>query len=559
MQKNKKSLKLNMILNMLLTVMSLIIPLITFPYVSNILSPVEIGRVSFAQSFISYFSMFATLGIGTYGIRACAIVKENKMQLSKVVHELLFIMLITSFIAYAALIICVFVIPKVFAEKTLIFVVSSTILLSAIGVNWLFAALEDYLYITIRSIVFNLLTIVALFIFVKKQDDYLNYAIISVASSVGANLINLFYARKHISFKWIGHYNLKKHIKPLLVFFIMNAIIMIYTNLDKTMLGFMVDDNNFSVGIYETSTKFYRIITSLCTAIPAVLLPRLSYFIKQNDMKQFYALLAKIINFMLIISIPIAVYFITVSESCILFIANGAYSSAVISMQIMLPAIIFVGLTNIIGIQMLVPLGKENLVSLSVAFGAVVDVILNACLIKLFASKGNAAIATSISTLCAEFSVFIAQIIIGRKYLKNIVKEIKYFKIIVINVLFILVVIGVSFIKLNISDARINAFANLAISASICFVAYLLILICCKEPIIMEILTKIKSKFRKKTNLKSDTSIEQEILNDINLNDTNEISNEDKEITLQDEISKIPEKESSVNNDNKKGEDNEKI
>ena len=137
---------------------------------------------------------------------------------------------------------------------------------------------------------------------------------------------------------------------------------------------------------------------------------------------------------------------------------------------------------------------------------------------------------------------------------KNIVKEIKYFKIIIINALFILVVIGVSFIKLNISDARMNAFANLAISASICFVAYLLILICCKEPIIMEILTKIKSKFRKKTNLKSDKAIEQEILND-----TNEISNEDKEITLQDEISEIQENKSFVNNDNKKGEDNEKI
>lgn len=493
-----KSIKLNMILNVLLTITSLITPLITFPYITNVLTPIEIGTVSFAQSFVSYFSTFALLGVGIYGVRACAVVKDNKMQLSKVVHEILLILLITSAIAYTALYICIFTIPKLYDEKVLYFIISSSIILSSIGISWLFAAMEDYTYITIRSILFNLLAVILMVTLIKKPEDYLLYAGISVIAGVGSNLLNIIYARKYISFKWIGKYELKKHIKPLLTFFIMGAIILVYTNLDKTMLGFMVHDDNFSVGIYETSVKYYRIITSLCTAIPAVLLPRLSYYIQKKEMTTFYNLLSKAMSFILVVSIPIATYFVVMAKQSVLFLANVEYMNSIVPMQIMIPAIIFVGITNIIGIQMLVPLGEENKVSLSVLCGAIVDVVLNACLINYFAGQGNAAIATAISTLCAEFSVLIAQLIIARKHIAKVVRKINYFKIIAINVLFAGVSIGVSFIKFNISDIRLKSFVELAVTASICFVAYLIILLVCREPIAMETLSLLKGKIIKR-------------------------------------------------------------
>ena len=133
MSRKQKSLKINFIMNAILTMSSFIFPLITFPYVSRILSPAGIGKVSFATSFISYFSMFAQLGIPTYGIRACAKVRDNKEELTRTAHELLFINIIMCIISYTALILCLIFIPRLFEDRALYIIVSFTIILTSIG------------------------------------------------------------------------------------------------------------------------------------------------------------------------------------------------------------------------------------------------------------------------------------------------------------------------------------------------------------------------------------------------------------------------------------------
>ena len=494
-----KSVKLNIFLNVVLTITSLIFPLITFPYVSRILMPEGIGKVSFVQSFVSYFSTFAMLGVSTYGVKACAQVRDDKVQLSKTVHEILTILLVTTAIAYVALFICMFSIEKLKAEKVLVLVVSTSLMLTTIGMNWLFSAVEDYLYITVRSILFNVVSLVLMFVLIKDSSDYVYYGAISVIASGGSNVLNLFYSRKYVSYKRQKGYDFRRHIKPLIMLFGLVAITQIYTNLDKTMLGFMVNDQDHTVGIYETSVKIYRILTSVCTSVSAVLLPRLSYYIQNKENEKFNELLRQIMSFMLIFAIPVATYFIIMAKDCILFLADQQYIASIVPMKIMIPAIVFVSLTNIIGIQMLIPLGKENKVVISVAVGAAVDLLLNLLLINYFAARGNGAIATAISTLCAEFSVLVAQLIIARKYLKGIFKSLKWWRIILIDVLFFGVAFGTSFIDFNIEGTRTLAFARLAVTAVICVVAYVVILWVCKEPMLRDIVSAIAGKFKKKT------------------------------------------------------------
>ena len=134
----QKSLKLNVIMNMILTMSSFIFPLITFPYVSRILLPEGTGKVSFATSLISYFSMFAQLGIPTYGIRACAKVRDNRQELTRTAQELLIINLIMSVISYVVLFIAIAFVPRLQNEKTLYVIVSLTIILTSIGMEWLY-------------------------------------------------------------------------------------------------------------------------------------------------------------------------------------------------------------------------------------------------------------------------------------------------------------------------------------------------------------------------------------------------------------------------------------
>ena len=159
-----KSLKLNFVMNAILTMSSIIFPLITFRYVSNILLPDGTGKVSFAISLITYFNMFAQLGIPIYGIRICAMVRDNKEELTRTAHELLVLNFIVGAVSYFVLLLAILFVPKLQEDRALYIIVSSTIFLSAIGMEWLYKALEQYTYIAIRSIIFKLIAMVGMFL-----------------------------------------------------------------------------------------------------------------------------------------------------------------------------------------------------------------------------------------------------------------------------------------------------------------------------------------------------------------------------------------------------------
>ena len=184
----KKSIKLNFVMNIILTMSSFIFPLITFPYVSRVLLPVGTGKVSMATSVITYFSMFAQLGIPTYGIRACAKVRDNREKLSKVAQELLIINIIMSMISYMVLIILLFYVPKFRCEKELYVILSFNIILTSIGMEWLYKALEQYTYITVRSVIFKFIALIFMFFLVHKQTDYVIYGGITIFAASASNI-----------------------------------------------------------------------------------------------------------------------------------------------------------------------------------------------------------------------------------------------------------------------------------------------------------------------------------------------------------------------------------
>lgn len=153
----EKSLAYNMLLNGLLKVSSYIFPLVAFPYASRVLLPEGVGRVSFATSFITYFAMLAQMGIPTYGIQACAKVRDNKTELSRTAHELFLINIFMALISYIILAVSLLLVPKLQEDKTLFLVMSVMILLNVIGAEWLYQAVEQYAYITARALVLKFL------------------------------------------------------------------------------------------------------------------------------------------------------------------------------------------------------------------------------------------------------------------------------------------------------------------------------------------------------------------------------------------------------------------
>lgn len=476
----QKSLKLNVIMNMILSLSSFIFPLITFPYVSRILLPEGTGKVSFATSLISYFSMFAQLGIPTYGIRACAKVRDDREELTRTAQELLIINLVMSVLSYLALFVAIATVPRLRSDRALYLIMSSTILLTTIGMEWLYKALEQYTYITVRSVIFKFVALIAMFALVHKQSDYVLYGGISILAASASNVFNLINAHKYIGLRPVGNYHFAQHMKPIFVFFAMSCATTVYTNLDTVMLGFMTTDAD--VGYYNAAVKIKGVLVSVVTSLGTVLLPRAAYYVEKGLMEQFNRIAQKALSFVFLAAVPLMVYFMLFAKEGIFFLSGTAYEGSILPMQIIMPTLLFIGLSNILGIQILVPMGREKVVLYSEIAGAVVDVIINALLIPTFTSAGAA-----VGTLAAEFVVLAVQYAALRDQVAGMFRQIHYGRITIATVL------GIA-ASLWVKALWLTPFFSLVLSAILFFGVYGIFLLARKEEMVVEIWNMVKGK-----------------------------------------------------------------
>lgn len=468
-----KSVKLNMVMNALLSMSSVLFPLITFPYVSRILLPVGTGRVAFATAVVTYFAMFAQLGIPTYGIRACARVRDDKEALSRVVQELVFINVCMSGLVYIVFGICLFAVPKFREEHSLLMVIGVTIILNAIGVEWLYKALEQYTYITVRSVIFKVVALIGTFLLVRGSGDCLQYGFLTILATSASNILNFINLRKYIYLKPVGNYNFRQHMKMIWVFFSMSVATTIYTNLDNVMLGFMKDKTE--VGYYSAAVKIKGIMVSVVTSASTVLLPRASYYVDKGQMDEFSRILKKTMHFIFLVAVPFSVYFMLYAREGIYFLSGKAYEGAVIPMQIIMPTLTFIGLSNVTGIQMMVPLGREKQVLYSEIAGAVVDLVLNTILIPAYDAAGAA-----VGTLVAEMVVLAWQCMAIRDLKMKVFRDLPYLKIMVA------VLLG-SFASIWVKKLAFSSFVTLCISAVCFFGVYAVLMLCMKDSLAQEL------------------------------------------------------------------------
>ena len=478
-----KSVKFNFIMNFILTASNFIFPLITFPYVSRVLGASGTGKVSFAISVVSYFTMVAALGVPTYGIRAAAKVRDDQEKLNRTTQEILIIHLFMMVIVSIVYIMAILFVPRFQSDRTLFLVVGISILLDPLGVNWLYQGLEQYGYIAKRSIFLKFIGVILMFMFIHSPDDYVFYGVTSILASAGSNVLNFINLRKYISLKPVGNYDIKQHLKPILILFAQVVAVNIYTNLDNVMLGFMKTD--VDVGLYAAAVKVKTILTSLVTSLGAVLLPRLSYYIMEGKKEEFQGLIKKAYNFVIVIAFPLMLFTIFYAKDCLIFLSGNEFIGATLAMQIIAPTILLIGLSNLLGIQVLTPLNKEKQLVYSVVAGALVDLILNI----IFIPKMGA----SLGTLVAEFVVLTVQILYLKDLFFRIAKQVQYGKI-------VLALILASMISIRCSSMVSVIFFKLAIAGITFFGSYGIVLLLTKENFVNSYIFEeiLKNKFWKK-------------------------------------------------------------
>lgn len=432
---NSKSLKINAIYAFLKTFMNIAFPIITFPYVSRILTPESIGSVNFSNSIIQYFIILASLGINTYGTREAAKLKNDKEKLSAFAQEIFTINLISTIISCILFFILLFKIQFFKPYFTLMLISCTKIFFNLISFDWLYTAEEEFKYITLRSIFFQIISLIFLFIFVKSPTDTEKYAVFGIISSVGSNIFNFFHSRKFIHFK-IRKLYIKKHLKPIFIFFGTSVVISIYTILDTSMLGFFSTPTE--VGYYSVSIKIINMVTSLFTAVISILLPRLSLYLNTQLIDEYKRIIIKTINIMIILTIPSILGLIMLAEPIIFFLSGSQYQPSIKGMIIMSPNIFMCVFASIAG-TILTSKKKEKISFYACLIGSILNIIFNSLLIPKFGYIG-----ATIGTLITQTIVMFFQIIPEKEFFLN--KEI-YNNILSVGISTLLMCIAIVFIK----------------------------------------------------------------------------------------------------------------
>lgn len=412
MNSKNKSIGINAIWNGILSLASILFPIITFPYITRVLGVEVNGAISFAMSVTNYFSLFATLGLSTYGVKACARVKDNRQELSKVTHELLIISMISAFLTLSVFYLSIVFIPQFRQYRFLMLIYSINIILNVLGMNWMYQGIEKFKYITTRSLIFKVISIILMFLFVKNSEDGAVYAAISVFATGAGNILNIIYSHNYIDYYKYTNYEIRKHIKPILILFATTLAVNVYSSLDTVMLGLLQGD--YATGIYSVAVKIKTILITLISSFSVVMMSRMSYVSKDGE-KNIYSLLKKSYELLAFVTLPLCVFFVILSRESVCFISGDEYAMASTPMIILMPTIVISSLSQIIGSQYSVSIGKEKNLMIAVISGAIANVIFNAILIPIYSYDGAA-----IGTIIAESTQFIIQILLAQEMVSKV-------------------------------------------------------------------------------------------------------------------------------------------
>lgn len=404
-----KFIGVNALLNAIKTIFSIIFPLITFPYISRVLGVENIGIYNFSTSVVSYFTLLAGLGINTYAIREGARYRNNKKDISEFCSEVFSVNLISTLISYGILAVCLFFLPSLHDDALIIMILSVSICFTTLGCEWVFNIYEEFGYITIRTILFQILSVILMFVFVKNKHSLIQYALITVLATSGANIINIFARKKFCDIRFCFGRKLKKHLLPILILFANSIAMTIYINSDVTILGLI--SGNYYVGLYSVATKVYTMLKSLLGALIVVSIPRLSSYLGADNKKQYVETSSIIRNALITIAVPAMVGTFALSDEIVLILSGREYIAASMALKILSVALVFSIFSWFYTSCVLVVNKQDRSVLKATTLAAVVNIVLNVILIPYF--NQNAA---ALTTALAEFVSAFVCYLYGRKY-----------------------------------------------------------------------------------------------------------------------------------------------
>ena len=401
------SLRNNFIYSSILTVSTYLFPLLVYPYVSRVLGVSNIGIVNFIDNLINYFVLVSTMGIATVGVREIAASRNNKQKLSQTFLSLLSLTGITTFISILTLLAAMYLVPTLYPYRDMLYTGLAKLLFNLFLIEWFYMGLENFKYITNRSILVKCAYMICVFLLVKDSSDYKIYYILIVGALAVNSLINLYYSRKFVNYS-IFSINIRPYAKTYFTMGFYVLLTNIYMSLNAVWLGFVT--NTDEVGFFTTATKLHTIIMSILISFTNILFPRVSSLLSEGKEDEFWQKINLSIDAIFTFAFPTVIYVLMAGPELLHLIVGNGFEGSYLPLRIITPLILIVGIEQIIVIQILMAMHQDNIVLRNSFIGACVAMISNIILTSSLGAVGSAivwVIAECTIMCCSLIDVYI--------------------------------------------------------------------------------------------------------------------------------------------------------
>lgn len=386
----------------------IILPILTTPYVTRIFSSEDLGTYGYFNSIVTYFILLATLGVANYGTKE---VSANRKNIQPTFWGIYSLQVVAAFISIVLYLLLCWSVPSM--QNPVAYILGLSLLSKGLDISWLFQGLEDFRKITIRNITVKLLGILSIFLFVKTPNDLYLYVFLLTGFELLGQLSMWLPAKEFIGKPHFDVVHAKEHLKPVILLFLPQIAISLYVTLDRTMLGALSSTKD--VGIYDQALKIINILLTIVTSLGSVMLPRVSSLLSSGDYKAVNKMHEMSFLIYNLIIFPIIAGMLIVNKDFVNFFLGKDFQEARVAIDIMIARMFFIGWTNIMGIQILIPHNKNREFMLSTTNPAFVSVGLNLLLIPSLGFIG-----ASITSVLTEALVWVIQYYYTRSYLKEV-------------------------------------------------------------------------------------------------------------------------------------------
>ncbi len=381
------TLKKNFIYSSILTVSKYLFPLIIYPYISRTLGLSNIGIVNFVDNLINYFVFISMMGIATVGVREIAAVRNTKEQLSKTFSSLLFLTIITTLAAIAILWIAMYTVQMLMPYRDLLYVGIIKLVFNLFVIEWFYAGMEDFKYITNRSILIRCLYMLCIFLFVKESSDYKIYYTLSAVVVFVNAVVDLLYMHRYVRFSFSA-INIRPYYKAYFIMGVYVLLTNVYISLNPVWLGFVT--NTDEVGYYTTATKLYNFIMAFLLSFTTILFPRVSNLLAKGEKEQFWEKIRLAFEAIYLFAFPTMIYMVIAGPSLLHMMVGDGFEGAYLPFRIITPLILIVGIEQILVIQILMASHYDNIVLRNSFIGAVATLLCNLLLTSYMGAVGSA-------------------------------------------------------------------------------------------------------------------------------------------------------------------------